>query len=140
MQSRPSGGGRNYLTSSCPVAVSTSAPTWKHWQCVFPQHGPGPKHSRRITLTPWQRDVVGDHTIPFLRGLIHSDGCRVLNRVRGRDYVRYMFCNHSEDIIGLFEEAARVAGLSPTRPSWRTVSIARAADTSRLDDLVGPKR
>ena len=22
--------------------------TWKHWPCVFPQHGPGRKHEREI--------------------------------------------------------------------------------------------
>jgi hypothetical protein len=26
---------------------------WKHWPCVFPQHGPGPKHRRRIELADW---------------------------------------------------------------------------------------
>jgi Homeodomain-like domain len=27
---------------------------WKHWPCLFPQHGPGRKHERRIALVPWQ--------------------------------------------------------------------------------------
>jgi hypothetical protein len=27
---------------------------WKHWPCVFPQHGPGRKHERSIQLRPWQ--------------------------------------------------------------------------------------
>ncbi len=26
----------------------------KHWICLFPQLGPGPKHRRRIVLAPWQ--------------------------------------------------------------------------------------
>jgi hypothetical protein len=25
----------------------------KHWPCLFPQHGPGRKHERKIELTPW---------------------------------------------------------------------------------------
>ena len=25
-----------------------------HLPCIFPQHGPGPKHKRRIVLEPWQ--------------------------------------------------------------------------------------
>jgi hypothetical protein len=29
---------------------------WMHWPCLFPQHGPGPKHKRPIELAPWQRD------------------------------------------------------------------------------------
>ena len=26
---------------------------WKHWPCLFPQHGPGRKHERRIALVDW---------------------------------------------------------------------------------------
>jgi hypothetical protein len=26
----------------------------KHWPCLFPQHGPGRKHQRKIELTVWQ--------------------------------------------------------------------------------------
>jgi hypothetical protein len=26
----------------------------KSWPILFPQHGPGPKHDRRIELAPWQ--------------------------------------------------------------------------------------
>lgn len=113
---------------------------WKHWPCLFPQHGAGPKHARKIRLEPWQDRAVRAWPTAFVRGLIHSDGCRVENRVGGRSYVRYMFCNHSGDIVGLFVRACADAGISCTRPSWRTVSIARAADTARLDSLVGPKR
>jgi hypothetical protein len=31
-----------------------------HWTCMFPQHGPGKKHDRRITLEPWQREIVDE--------------------------------------------------------------------------------
>lgn len=27
---------------------------WRHWPCVFPQHGPGRKHLRQIELEEWQ--------------------------------------------------------------------------------------
>ena len=30
----------------------------KRWPEVFPQHGPGRKHNRKIELEPWQRDIV----------------------------------------------------------------------------------
>ena len=30
----------------------------KHWPCLFPQHGPGKKHERKIELTPWQQELV----------------------------------------------------------------------------------
>src|SRR5215207_2710410 len=54
----------------------------KHWHEVFPQAAPGRKHNRRIVLADWQRDVVDAHPEQFLRGLIHSDGCRVINRFK----------------------------------------------------------
>ena len=33
---------------------------WKHWPCVFPQAGPGPKHLRKIELEAWQWHLVED--------------------------------------------------------------------------------
>ena len=51
----------------------------KHWPCLFPQHGPGPKHTRPIVLERWQIEIVKADPRPFLRGLFHSDGCRVTN-------------------------------------------------------------
>jgi hypothetical protein len=52
---------------------------WKHWPCLFPQHGRGRKHERPIVLEPWQRDLVNTDPRPLIRGLIHSDGCRITN-------------------------------------------------------------
>lgn len=49
---------------------------------AFPQHGPGRKHLRRIQLDHWQRDLTHKHPASLLRGLIHSDGCRVKNRFK----------------------------------------------------------
>lgn len=51
------------------------------WPCLFPQHGPGRKHERKIELTPWQEAIVDREPEKFIRGLIHSDGCRTTNRV-----------------------------------------------------------
>jgi len=56
----------------------------KHWPCLIPQHGPGHKHHRVIALAPWQQSIVDEFPAPFLRGLVHADGCRVLNNVNGR--------------------------------------------------------
>ena len=68
---------------------------WRHWPCVFPQHGPGRKHERPISLAPWQQPIVDAYPRQLLRGLVHSDGCRCSNRVwRGRyTYPRYFFTN-----------------------------------------------
>jgi hypothetical protein len=67
----------------------------KHWICLFPQHGPGRKHERKIELTGWQQELVDADPRPLLRGLLHSDGCRVLNWVNGTPYPRYHFINVS---------------------------------------------
>jgi hypothetical protein len=48
--------------------------SWKHWPCLFPQHGPGRKHERTLPLGDWQRDNIETHLGDFLRGLFHSDG------------------------------------------------------------------
>lgn len=54
----------------------------KLWLIAFPQHGPGRKHESQIVLEPWQREIVSRYPAEFVRGLIHSDGCRTTNRFR----------------------------------------------------------
>ena len=54
----------------------------KHWVCLFPQHGPGRKHLRKIELCEWQEVIVENFPREFARGLFHSDGWRGVNRVR----------------------------------------------------------
>ncbi len=88
---------------------------WNHWPCLFPQHGPGRKHERALTLEDWQRLIVTAHPADFLRGLMHSDGCRVNNwatrtvaGVKKRyDYPRWQFVNHSSDIRAWCYRCAR---------------------------------
>jgi hypothetical protein len=83
--------------------------TSRHWPCLFPQHGPGRKHTRKIELAEWQRAIVERYPGDFARGLFHSDGYRGVNRVRRRwgaverwyQYPRYLFVNNSEDILRL---------------------------------------
>ena len=53
--------------------------TWKHWPCLFPQHGPGRKHERVLGMADWQWTIIREHPADFLRGLFHSDGCRASN-------------------------------------------------------------
>ena len=111
----------------------------KHWPCLFPQHGPGRKHTRPIRLEPWQQALVDQATEEFVLGLIHSDGCRVVANDRGVASVRYHFSNMSEDIHGLFTAALDKLGIPWTRSSKKIVSIYRKAATARLDEFVGPK-
>lgn len=111
----------------------------RRWPLLFPQHGPGRKHERTIELAPWQGDIVDTHTREFLRGLIHSDGCRVLNRVNGKDYPRYLFSQVSDDIRRLFCEACDRLGVRYSFNRWKEVSVARAPSVAILDSFVGPK-
>jgi hypothetical protein len=111
----------------------------KHWPCLFPQHGPGKKHTRQIALEAWQQALVDQATEEFVLGLIHSDGCRVVANDRGVMSIRYHFSNRSEDIIGLFTAALDALDIPWTRSTKYIVSIYRKAATARLDEFVGPK-
>ncbi|WP_187283386.1 transcriptional regulator [Streptomyces sp. t39] len=123
----------------------------KHWPCLFPQHGPGRKHDRRIVLEPWQQEIVDAWRWEFVRGLVHSDGCRNMNwttRVVGGEvkrytYPRYFFTNVSDDIRRLYTDTLDALGVE-----WRTcvrggrpysVSVARRASVALMDAHVGPK-
>ena len=112
----------------------------KHWPCLFPQHGPGRKHERTIALVAWQRDIVERHPKPLLRGLLHSDGCRVLNWVNGTPYPRYHFTNRSDDIKAIFTEACDRLGIACRPSNAMSLSVARRASVALLDEFVGPKR
>lgn len=115
--------------------------------CLFPQHGPGRKHERAIVLEEWQGEVVRAFPADFLRGLFHSDGCRVDNwatrMVRGEkkryDYPRWQFVNASEDILGLCPWALDLVDVPWRRSGARVVSVSRREAVARLDELIGPK-
>lgn len=127
----------------CTLLKSTS----KHWPCLFPQHGPGRKHTRRIELEPWQQAIVQAFPDAFVRGLFHSDGCRVTNRVRYRNsdgdrwyaYPRYFFSNESADILQLCTEALDELGVSWRFSRPNLLSVARREAVALLDEFVGPK-
>lgn len=113
---------------------------WNHWPCLFPQHGPGRKHKRAIRLVEWQQTIVSRHRKPFVRGLIESDGCRVVANDRGVASVRYHFSNLSEDIKRLYCESLDALGIRWTRPSARDIAVYRKASVAKLDAFVGPKK
>jgi hypothetical protein len=122
---------------------------WKHWPTALPQHGPGRKHQRPIVLEPWQREIVDAFPREFVRGLIHSDGCRTVNRFKtklpsGRvaeyEYPRYFFSNLSADIRGLFCEYCERLGIRWTQSNHRNISVSHRTSVALLDEFVGPKR
>jgi hypothetical protein len=114
---------------------------WNHWPCLFPQHGAGRKHLRPILLEDWQERIVGTYPHQLLRGLIHSDGCRTINRVQhGRyAYPRYFFDNNSSDIQQIFRNACDALGIRYRNSKPTTISIARRRDVTMLDAFIGPK-
>ncbi|WP_435214860.1 transcriptional regulator [Streptomyces sp. bgisy034] len=123
----------------------------KHWVCLLPQHGPGKKHERTITLEPWQQEIVGTHPWEFIRGLIHSDGCRITNwtthMVSGErkryEYPRYIFTNVSNDIRLLYTDTLDKLGVAWTHCTRNgnpyNISVARKASVALMDTHVGPK-
>ena len=90
---------------------------------------------------------MASHPGDFARGLFHSDGCRLINRVRrpvnGADrwheYPRYLFVNRSGDIHRLCGEALDRLGVAWRFSKPTTISVARREAVARLDEFVGPK-
>jgi hypothetical protein len=121
---------------------------WKHWRCLFPQHGRGLKHLRPIRLEPWQDAVVAAYPAEFVRGLVHSDGCRAVNRVvrswaettRAYEYTRYFFSNTSSDIRALFIAACALLAVEAIPNNRTSISVARAKSVEILDSIIGPKQ
>lgn len=115
---------------------------------AFPQGGPGHKHHRPIVLVDWQRELSRAHPGHLIRGLVHSDGCRTINRFStklpsGRmstyEYPRYFFSNLSADIRGIFCDHCDLLGIRWTLSNPRNVSVACRDSVALLDLLVGPK-
>jgi len=99
-------------------------------------------------MAPWQREIWEAYPAAFLRGLIHSDGCRAKNWTRRRvagemkryDYPRWQFTNHSAEIRGWCCEALDLVGIAWRRSNWKTISVSKRADVAQLDERIGPKR
>jgi len=132
-------------TSENGVALLASSPVWSK---AFPQHGPGRKHERPIELEAWQRKITHEHPQALLRGLIHSDGCRCMNRFRtklpsGRvaeyEYPRYFFTNLSADIREIFCEHCDLLGVRWTQSNPRNISVSHRRSVAILDRFIGPK-
>jgi len=104
-----------------------------------------------IALEPWQQAIVDAYPWEFIRGLVHSDGCRITNwttrTVAGErkryEYPRYFFTNVSDDIRRLYCEALDRVGVE-----WRTtrrgdrvynISVARREAVALMDCHVVPK-
>ncbi len=143
------------VTRPSPSAWSGRDDTWivlstysLHLPCLFPQHGPGRKHTRPIVLEPWQAEAVSAHPWSFIRGCIQTDGCSFINRTdihrpRPYEYRSYDFSNKSRDIIGVFVRACDEVGVQ-TRVTgslergWG-VRINRRESVALMEEHVGVK-
>jgi hypothetical protein len=110
-----------------------------HLPCLFPQHGPGMKHRRKIRLERWQDDLVAAAPWHFLKGCIRSDGCSFINRTGRYEYLAYQFDNHSPDILDLFCKACDLVDLEYRRYD-RYARINRRSSVARLKEKIGVKR
>lgn len=139
---RPSA--RVHVFRRVPTQCVVVSSQWARWPDLFPQHGPGRKHERPITLSDWQRALTARHPKPLVRGLLNSAGCRFVNRVRvrGRDYAypSYQFTNVSDDIKRILCEHLDLLGITWRRAGARNIAITRRDAVARLDEFVGPKR
>jgi hypothetical protein len=134
----PSSTGASDVVSICHPAIGRA----------FPQHGPGRKHDRPIVLTDWQLQLSHKHPEAFTRGLIHSDGCRVVNQFRTRlpsgrvakySYIRYFFSNHSADIRQIFIDHCALLGIRVTQSNHRNLTVSHRDSVAILEAIVGPK-
>jgi hypothetical protein len=135
-----------YLVRAPGVIVVQSL--WKHWPCLFPQHGPGRKHQRNLAMTQWQWAIVEQYPADFLRGLFHSDGCRVDNwatrtvagEKRRYEYGRWQFTNESAQIMAWCGAALDLLGIPWRQTNRRTLSVSRREAVAKLDSVIGPKQ
>lgn len=109
-----------------------------HLPCLFPQHGAGKKHERRIVLEPWQEQCVNKAPWRFIRGCIRSDGCSFVNVTGPYRYLSYDFCNYSEDILELFVAACERVGVEHRRTA-RRVRVNRRRSVALMTEHVGLK-
>jgi hypothetical protein len=127
------------LSRGSRPAASRSATTQNTGHACSLSTAPAESTTGRSGLEPWQEAIVYEETEEFVRGLIESDGCRVVANDRGVMSIRYHFSNRSEDIIGLFTAALDHLEIPWTRSTKYIVSIYRKAATARLDEFIGPK-
>ena len=121
--------------------VSRCTPTGGIGRACSPNTVRGRSICAGSSWRPGKRRSSPEQPTSLLRGLIHSDGCRVINRVgKGKyAYPRYLFSNRSEDIRRIFREACDSVGVRPTNPKPDEISIARRVDVVALDSFVGSK-
>jgi hypothetical protein len=90
---------RNHTSVNCIEIYLYSS----HILKLFPQHGLGRKHERPIVLEDWQREIIDEYNVEFLKGLIYTDGSFYYS---GK-YEYCNFTNKSMDIMNLCSESMK---------------------------------
>jgi len=99
---------------------------------VFPQHGKGKKHERKIELLDWQLKIIDWKEL--MKGLFHSDGC--FYKSKGRYF--YEFKNFSPDIINIFKCCCEKNNIEYTFGE-RVIRIYKKNSVQKMKDLIGTK-
>jgi hypothetical protein len=105
---------------------------------LFPQHGKGRKHKRKIYLHNWQKEIISDKYL--LMGLFHSDGCFYYRKVNSIIYPAYCFINESNDIHKIFQNCCDKLNVKYTyalKP--KRTNIYKKNDVECLLTLIGTK-
>jgi hypothetical protein len=93
-------------------------------------------------------ELVDAYPQELLRGLIHSDGCRTVNRfsttlpsgrVAEYAYPRYFFSNMSPDIRRCSARPATRSAIRWTQSNHRNISVSHRRSVAALDAFIGPK-
>jgi hypothetical protein len=105
---------------------------------LFPQHGNGRKHNRKIELFNWQKDIISYKYL--LMGLFHSDGCHYFNNIKGKKYESYSFSNVSKDIHGIFQNCCKTLNIEYTKSSKSSnTEIRQRNSVEYLKNNIGTK-
>lgn len=85
---------------------------------LFPQHGKGEKHNRKLVLQDWQKEIITKYPKEFIRGCIQSDGCVYIHKQGMREYKKHAFVNKSEDIVEFFLYTLSLVGIK--KEKWKS--------------------
>lgn len=115
---------------------------------IFPQHGSGKKHNRKIELSDWQEKFINYEQL--IKGLFHSDGHLHIGNelVKNKNRISYSFTNCSRDIIEIYSKGLdslnikyRIRDKKDNRNKTKAyiVDTAIKNESLKLMDIIGIK-
>ena len=127
----------------CTEVVSTS----RHWPCLFPQHGPGRKHLRRIELESWQRPLWRHMpgTLPVAYSIRTAIAVSTgyehvsLTETTGMSIRAICSATSPRTFCGCAGRRWTGSGWCGASHGGTVISVARREAVARLDEFVGPK-